>query len=323
MASDGAKGRKKAAVYVNRQGQDEFVSVKGVGSRGGSALLLPTVSSGARSSKRARTEGGVEKVEETPLKGDRLAQAVSKQFRLALIEMRKRGVILLREPVGQQSMEDEDGDDDDGQNDLPDMPHYGFDKYGNKVDVHSRRERPPSPVSSPDTVKAEPRSSPTTPRRPSDKRPPKGVSPPTFGLPSFMAQSSPRVKVSPSSPAAVDRSFLSNTSWSSSVAEVEGETYELVTCTTVAARVLSALRNACGSRKFDDPARRKDAEGFTVREVREMLRLDERWEGVAVYSEIVEKALMRLEDQDEVRRVGRTEGVWMPTKGLGFGKGRW
>lgn len=115
------KGRptKKSEVWVKKQGRDgQPVSLKGVGSHGGSSLLLPTISSGARTSKRVKTD---DKVDAEPLSGERLEMAISKRFREALIEMRRKGAIVVNVPEaeGHRWGMDERGEEEDILLDLP------------------------------------------------------------------------------------------------------------------------------------------------------------------------------------------------------------
>ncbi|ORY92529.1 hypothetical protein BCR35DRAFT_323084 [Leucosporidium creatinivorum] len=409
----GALEREKGKLWVRKQGKEGLVSVKGIGSNGGSALLLRTVSSGIRSSKERKETTG----EEQPLEGAKLEKAISKCFREALVEMRKKGVIVLSEPEAEEPQWASDSRDLDDSRYLPDAPSYSSSKRqsgyeqadqgpwpllfaDSEEEEEDRRPSPssvkqsvgshggrspgswtrsgpwdiilededekdavPSVTASPNkSTESEPRqplwdiifeddevdkkmttanstpnarhtprsthtrspshlpSSPSTVKpsrttnlvsqdptislRPSQQSSRHPSSPPTFNVPPLFQ--SPR-----------DRTFVTDSSWTTSVAGVDQETYELVTHTSLAGPVLRVLRNVFGGQAF---GAKPKAGGVSERGVREALVRDERWAGVATYSDLVGKTLRVLEEQGEAQKVGLEE--WRPTRGLGFSKGR-
>lgn len=408
----GALGREKGKLWVSKEGKEGVFSVKGVGSHGGSSLLLRTVSSELRSSKGR--EKSTSKEEEQPLQGVKLEKAISKCFREALIEMRKKGVIVLSEPEIEESRWAADSRTMDDSRYLPDAPSYAlpsrnsdcYPAHGGAWPVlfaeeEEEEERRPSPRSSKqsngppdpsakswdastdawdvileDSVEEEKgslifapsnstgkkfghaqwdiileddpddqastmlettsndrhtprstrtRSKPDLPSCPSTVKPTRTTnlnsqaqstslrpsyqsshipsSPPTFEI--------PRLFQSPRN----DRTFATDSSWTTSIAGVHQETYELVTHTSLGPPVLRVLRNIWSGQTFGS----KHKGGVSERGIREALVRDERWAGVASYSDLVGKALTVLEEQGEVQSVG--SGEWKPMKGLGFTKG--
>lgn len=406
----GASGREKDKLWVSKTGKAGFTSVKGVGSHGGSSLLLRTVSSGLKSSKERETTVK----EEQPLEGLKLEKAISKCFREALIEMRKKGVIVLSAPEMEESRWAADSRTMDDSRYLPDDPSYSRSPKGTAdsypadggpwsiLFAEEEEERRPSPKQSNDprdapvkpqdtqggpwdlvfadsnemdsvaAVSSSPSKSDSPPRRltqpfwdiilegdedkkdsitkdivSKDLHTPRSTrtqssshlpssastvkptrttnldskslslshqnsripsSPPAFNLPSLFQ--SPRG----------DRTFATDSSWSTSIAAVEQETYELVTHTSLAPHVLRVLRNLLGGQSFGS----KSVEGgVPERGIRQALVRDERWAGVASYSDLVGMALKVLEEQGEVQRFYREKKEeWKPTRGLGFSKGR-
>lgn len=130
-------------------------------------------------------------------------------------------------------------------------------------------------------------------------------SPPTFEIPSLFQ--SPRR----------DRTFATDSSWTTSIAAVGQETYELVTHTSLGPPILRVLRNVYSGQRND----MEHTGGVSERRIREALVRDARWAGVASYSDLVGKALKALGEQGDVQSVGL--GQWKPMTGLGFTKGRW
>lgn len=87
------RSHRKGKVYVRQDGRDPCpLQTKGLGSHGGSSLLLPAVS------RRASERALLAEKEDQPLEGKKLERAVAKIFIQALTKLRQSGTVVLHDP---------------------------------------------------------------------------------------------------------------------------------------------------------------------------------------------------------------------------------
>lgn len=304
--SAAAASRKKGDIWVRQDDQNlQAVITKGVGSRGGSTLLLPSVTRTTTSSSLKSEQ------DDAPLAGEKLTKAVSKQFREALIQMRQKGSIVVSSTAETDkvswfkapapAMEE-----------LPDLPSYSKsnarDELTSDCGAADFGDQDLSAFMSRGHMRRMKRE-PSTPPEPTSY----SIYAPTWSPSDSKAGPVSSADVSSISNATADRT---DASWTTSVAGVSNDTYELVTAATVAQPILRVLRNQSAQAKLGKGQKSAlSTPSWNEKDVRIGLTADERWEAVARYSEVVAKGLELLKQQDLVQQTS-TGGFQLTSDGM-------